>query len=202
MKAPLFLLAAALVGCAGATPSPSSSALVVVAPLPAVTSASVAPVTPTPTSTSTPARPPVGTVGGRVSRPLNAVVVPFAHYLNGMHNRIHPEFADKVLARLDALALNDALNDTTLITRFEIVIDGKTGNVVRLEVIKPSGQPTFDALGLEALKHAEPFAPAELVLWSTDGNVYVHWELHRDEVFACSTMHARPFLLDLEAAQP
>jgi hypothetical protein len=29
--------------------------------------------------------------------------------------------------------------------------------------------------------------------------VYLHWEFHRDEVFACSTMHARPFMINTPA---
>ena len=31
-------------------------------------------------------------------------VTPFAQYLGKMHNRIHPEFADKELTRMDALS--------------------------------------------------------------------------------------------------
>jgi hypothetical protein len=34
---------------------------------------------------------------------------------------------------------------------------------------------------------------------SPDGNVYLHWEFHRDEVFACSTMGASPFILNVPA---
>jgi hypothetical protein len=26
--------------------------------------------------------------------------------------------------------------------------------------------------------------------------VYLHWEFHRDEIYACSTMNARPFILN------
>jgi hypothetical protein len=43
---------------------------------------------------------------------------------------------------------------------------------------------------------AQPFGPAPGAIVSADGNVYLHWEFHRDEVFACSTMHARPFMLN------
>ena len=34
---------------------------------------------------------------------LNTAAVPFASYLNGMHNRIHPIFADSFLGSLDGL---------------------------------------------------------------------------------------------------
>jgi hypothetical protein len=37
---------------------------------------------------------------------------------------------------------------------------------------------------------------------SPDGNVYLHWEFHRDEVYACSTMNARPFLLNTPKKEP
>jgi hypothetical protein len=32
--------------------------------------------------------------------------------------------------------------------------------------------------------------------------VYLHWEFHRDEVYACSTINARPFLLNVPAQAP
>ena len=35
---------------------------------------------------------------------LNTAQVPFASYLNGMHNRIHPIFAESFLGSLDSLA--------------------------------------------------------------------------------------------------
>ena len=47
--------------------------------------------------------------------------------------------------------------------------------------------------------------PRSIVIWevelknegmtSYDDKVYLQWEFHRDEVFACSTMNARPFSL-------
>ncbi len=39
--------------------------------------------------------------------------------------------------------------------------------------------------------HARP--PEAFV--SPDGNVYLHWEFHRDPYDACTTRNARPFLL-------
>jgi hypothetical protein len=52
------------------------------------------------------------------------------------------------------------------------------------------------------VQRASPFGPAPSAIISPDGNVYLHWEFHRDEVYACSTMNARPFLLNLPTKGP
>ena len=44
-----------------------------------------------------------------------------------------------------------------------------------------------------------PFGKPPKAIVSPDGNVYFHWEFHRDPVFACSTMNARPFMLNVAA---
>ena len=53
---------------------------------------------------------------------LNTAQVPFASYLNGMHNRIHPIFADSFLESLDGLPPDHPMNDQHLVTRLEIVL--------------------------------------------------------------------------------
>jgi TonB family protein len=127
-------------------------------------------------------------------RALNTAAVPFATYLNGMHNRIHPLFADCFLESLDELPPTHPLNDQHLITRLEIVLSSD-GHVRRMGIVRTSGITAFDIAVLDAFERAQPFGPAPNDILSADGNVYVHWEVHRDEVFACSTMGARPFLL-------
>ncbi len=129
---------------------------------------------------------------------LNTAKVPFATYLNGMHNRIHPIFADSFLGSLDALPKSNPLNDPKLITRLEIILT-KNGHVVRMGVVKPSGVTSFDVAALDSVQRAQPFGPAPSAIVSPDGKVYLHWEFHRDEVFACSTMNARPFMLNVPA---
>ena len=124
---------------------------------------------------------------------LWSAAVPFAHYLNGMHDRMHHLFAD-FLDSLDAQPATHPLNDKHLVTRVEIVLT-PDGHIDRLGVVKTSGVAEFDAAVLDAFDRAQPFGPAPGALLSPDGKVYVHWELHRDEVLACSTMNARPFLL-------
>jgi TonB family protein len=129
---------------------------------------------------------------------LNTAAVPFATYLNGMHNRIHPIFADSFLGSLDALPKDNPLNDQKLITRLEIVVT-KDGHLVRMGVVKTSGVTAFDIAALDSVQRASPFGPAPSAIVSPDGRVYLHWEFHRDEVFACSTMNARPFMLNVPA---
>ena len=125
---------------------------------------------------------------------LNAAQVPFATYLNGMHNRIHPIFADSFLDSLDSLPQSHPLNDQHLVTRLEIVLT-KDGHLKKMGVVKTSGITAFDIAALDSVDRAQPFGPAPNAIVSPDGNVYLHWEFHRDEVYACSTMGARPFIL-------
>jgi len=133
---------------------------------------------------------------------LNAARVPFATYLNTIHNRIHPIFADSFLGSLDGLPGSHPLANPRLVTHLEIVVGPKDGQIVKMGVVKASGVTAFDVAALDSVKRASPFGPAPSAIVSTDGNVYLHWEFHRDEVFACSTMNARPFLLNLPVAPP
>jgi TonB family protein len=126
---------------------------------------------------------------------LNTAAVPFASYLNGMHNRIHPIFADSFLESLDGLPPNHPMNDQHLVTRLEIVLT-KEGHLRKMGIVKTSGLTAFDIAALDAIDRAQPFGPAPGAIVSPDGNVYLHWEFHRDEVYACSTQGARPFILN------
>jgi TonB family protein len=126
---------------------------------------------------------------------LNTAAVPFATYLNGMHNRIHPIFADSFLSSLDALPQNHPMNDKHLVTRLEIVLT-KEGHLKKMGVVKTSGITAFDIAALDSVDRAQPFGPAPNAIVSGDGNVYLHWEFHRDEMYACSTMGARPLILN------
>lgn len=129
---------------------------------------------------------------------LNAARVPFASYLTNMHNRIHPIFAESFLGSLDGLPPSHPLNNQKLITRLEIILS-KDGKLVKMGVAKASGVTSFDVAALDAVERASPFGPAPQAIVSTDGRVYLHWEFHRDEVFACSTRNASPFMLNVPA---
>lgn len=125
---------------------------------------------------------------------LNAARVPFATYLVAMHNRIHPLFADQFLGTLGNLPPGHPLHGN-LSTHLEIVLAKDTGQLRRIGVTKASGVTAFDIGALDAVSRAAPFGKAPDVIASPDGNVYLHWEFHRDPVDACSTRNARPFIL-------
>jgi hypothetical protein len=126
---------------------------------------------------------------------LNAARVPFASYINGMHNRIHPIFADGFLGSLSGLDPRDRLSNMKLVTHVEIVLDGKTGKLIRAGVVKPSGVTAFEVAALRSLEDASPYGAPPKSIVSPGGRVYLHWEFYRDPYFACTSRFARPYLL-------
>ena len=125
---------------------------------------------------------------------LNAAQSPFATYLSTIHNAIHPIFAEEFLGLLNTLPRGHVLNEH-LVTHVEIILSKGEGKVLKMGVTKQSGSTIFDAAALEAIDRAQPFGSAPDVIASSDGNIYLHWEFHRDPVDACSTRNAKPFLV-------
>jgi TonB family protein len=134
-------------------------------------------------------------------RTLNEARLPFAEYLNSLHKRLHPLFADQFLASLPALGGARPLNNLELVARLEIAIDGE-GKLVRLGVVRSSGVVAFDVGALEAMEKAQPFGPPPDPIRSPDGLVYSHWEFSRNPRYACSTYYAHPYLLKSPPANP
>lgn len=126
---------------------------------------------------------------------LNAARMPFATYINTIHNRIHPIFAEEFLVALDGLPRDNPLVRANNITHLEIVLNKDTGRVVRMGVTRSSGVTAYDVVALNSVDRAQPFGRAPDIIASPDGNVYLHWEFHRDPVDACSSRNAHPFLL-------
>jgi hypothetical protein len=122
-------------------------------------------------------------------------------YLKNIHDRVHPFFVS-FLGSLDKLPADHPLSDKTLVTRLEIVVSSKDGMVVKMGIVKTSGITAFDIAALDSVNRAQPFAPAEDAIVSPDGNAYLHWEFHRDEVFACSPLHAQLFIVAAKPAGP
>src|SRR4029079_11095266 len=110
-----------------------------------------------------------------------AAKVPFATYINAIHNRLHPIFAEEFLESLDGLPKSHALNQD-LITHVEIVLAKDTGRIVRIGITKASGVTAFDVVALSSVSRAQPYGKAPDAIISPDGNVYLHWEFHRDRV--------------------
>jgi chemotaxis protein histidine kinase CheA len=130
---------------------------------------------------------------------LNTAKSAFAGYLNAIHNRIHPLFADTFLSSLDSLPASHPMNNESLSTEVEIILDQESGNIVRMGVTKFSGITAFDIAALDSVKRAAPFGAPPHEIVSPDGNVYLHWEFHRNQE-ACSTFNARPFILKAQPA--
>jgi TonB C terminal len=128
---------------------------------------------------------------------LNAARRHFALYLVRMHNRLHPIFAEEFLGWLDTLPSSDPRNQPELVARIEVATSGTDGHIVGMGVVRSSGVASFDAAALDAVEQAAPFGVPAPDILSSDGNVYFHWEFHRDPVYACSTINARPFLIDV-----
>ncbi len=126
---------------------------------------------------------------------LNAARVPFARYLNAIHNRLHPVFADRFLATLDAMPQNHPLNRQDMVTHIEIVLSKEDGRIVRMGVTKSSGNTAFDVGALDAVQQASPYGVPPEAIVSPDGNVYLHWEFYRQPFYACSTYFAHPYML-------
>jgi TonB family protein len=127
---------------------------------------------------------------------LNTAAQPFATYLVQIHERIHPIFADNFLASLDQLPASDPMNRQEIFTALEIVVD-HDGRIARMGVTRTSGVTAFDVSALESVSRAQPFGTPPPQIVSPDGNVYLHWEFHRDAQ-ACGTMNAHPFMLKVQ----
>jgi outer membrane biosynthesis protein TonB len=128
---------------------------------------------------------------------LNTAAVPFASYLNQIHNRIHPIFADTFLASLDQLPASDPMNRGEIYTSLEIVVDHEDGKITRMGVTRTSGVTAFDVAALDSVSRAQPFGTPPREIVSPDGNVYLHWEFHRG-VEACGTANAHPYMLKVQ----
>jgi TonB family protein len=77
----------------------------------------------------------------------------------------------------------------------EVVLDREAGRITRMGITKTSGVTAFDIAALSAVDAAQPFGAPPREIVSPDGNVYFHWEFHRNRNEACSTFFARPFIL-------
>jgi hypothetical protein len=132
---------------------------------------------------------------GRLSPAKHA---PWRRFLAALHRDVHGAFVDEYLSSLDVGA-PELLDEVSLVTYFELQLDPATGRIRTVGILQSSGRLEFDVAVLGAVNQAFPrTVPGELA--SADGLVYLHWRLHRDPVYACSTYFARP--LELRVATP
>ena len=100
---------------------------------------------------------------------LNAARVPFATYINAIHNRLHPIFAEEFLASLDNLPTSHALNQN-LVTHIEIVLSKDDGRIVADGRHQARAAMTaFDIVALNSVSRASPFGKAPDAIVSPDG---------------------------------
>lgn len=113
---------------------------------------------------------------------VNARAAAHASYIARMHRYIHANWALGFLPRVqNAYSNAHPLNDMSLSTIVEIVIDAQTGEVLETGPVMSSGNTIFDGEALltarEIGRHPEP--PSSIV--SPDGKVYIHWTFWRDQ---------------------
>lgn len=113
---------------------------------------------------------------------VNARAAAHASYIARIHRYIHANWAMRFLPSLQSTYSNaHPLNDMSLSTVVEIVIDAQTGQVLETGRVTPSGNTLFDGEALITAReigvHPEP--PASIV--SPDGKIYIHWTFWRDQ---------------------
>jgi TonB family protein len=124
---------------------------------------------------------------------LKTRAAPFALYIAGMHRRIHELWGFGFLEDLDDKPASHELNDWTLWTKIEIVIN-PDGTVDKVNIARPSGVLPFDVAALDTILTAGPFGPPPEAIHSADGKTYLHWAFHRDWR-QCGTFGAEPYIL-------
>lgn len=129
---------------------------------------------------------------------LNTARVPFAAYLNHIHQRLHEIYAHGFLGHLDQLPPDHPLNNPEMSTHLEIALSREDGRIVKMGITKSSGVTAFDVGALESVEKAGPYGVPPGAIVSADGNVYLHWEFHRKPMYACSTYFARPYIISDE----
>jgi TonB family protein len=127
-------------------------------------------------------------------KPLGNSRVPWAHYLNGVHNRVHPFFADQFLVALNQLPTNHPSNQK-ISSVVDLVLEPGDGDIAKIAVVRSSGVEAFDAGVVDAVRKAAPFGAPPVEILSEDGKVHFQWVIHRDVQMACSTYFMKPLLL-------
>jgi TonB family protein len=125
---------------------------------------------------------------------LNTRAAPFAQFITRMHRKIHELWAFGFMAGLDSKPSNLPLNDSSLMAKLEIVLDGQ-GNVDRVAVVRSSGLTIYDSAAIDVVYSAAPYPTPPPTILSGNGKVYIHWTFHRNEE-ACGTAGVDYFILN------
>jgi hypothetical protein len=113
---------------------------------------------------------------------VNAKPAVYAEYIGRIHRKIHARWGAGYLPRLDTqYPRGHPLNNASLNSKLEFVIDARSGVVDAVNIVESSGELMFDAEALSISHtigpHRKP--PGEIV--SPDGKVYIHWNFWRDQ---------------------
>jgi TonB family protein len=125
---------------------------------------------------------------------LNTRAAPFAQFITRMHRKIHELWAFGFMAGLDSKPSTLPLNDPSLVTKLEIVLDGQ-GNVDRVAVVRSSGLTIYDSAAIDVVYSAAPYPTPPPTILSGNGKVYIHWTFHRNDE-ACGTPGVDYFILN------
>jgi TonB family protein len=109
---------------------------------------------------------------------------------------VHPLFSYGYLCSLRDLPPQHPLKPPpgSAVT-LEVAIHGQTGELTSVVVAETSGHDAFDRAAIAAISLASPFPGAPTPIFSSDNNVYFHWKIQADPVFACSTYFIHPYIL-------
>lgn len=127
---------------------------------------------------------------------VNAKPAVYANYIGRIHRKIHALWGAGFLPRLDTqYPAGHPLNDSSLNSLLEFVIDAKSGKVDAVNIVESSGELMFDAEAVSISHmigpHRKP--PGEIV--SPDGKVYIHWNFWRDQR-QCGPLGASVFIVN------
>ena len=113
---------------------------------------------------------------------VNAKPAVYADYISRIHRKIHARWGASFLPMLDTqYPAGHPLNDPSLNSELEFVIDAKSGQLDAVNIVDSSGETMFDAEAVAVSHMVGPHRhpPGEIV--SPDGKVYVHWNFWRDQ---------------------
>lgn len=120
----------------------------------------------------------------------------YASYLARIHRKIHRLWGGQYLHHLDLnFSAGHPLSNPRLLTKVEMVIDGKSGEVKEVVIVDSSRNYDYDTEAVRVSLVVSPHGPAPRQIVSPDGNVYVHWRFWRD-TRQCGTFGASVFVVD------
>ncbi|TVQ99328.1 MAG: hypothetical protein EA398_12445 [Deltaproteobacteria bacterium] len=111
---------------------------------------------------------------------LNTRADAFAGYIHYLHDKIHARWPAYLRSLDFGVPADHPLSDRRLWVHLEMGIS-QHGEVVEVNVIRTSGQLTFDAQAIRIVQTIGPHRSPPQAMVSPDGNAWIHWRFHRDQ---------------------